>query len=148
MSCILRFSAPDCDVDAIISSLNLETDDIYRQGEPKEIRRLGLFKKSGFHIVASEAGFDEFKSQVSETTAFVKANFSQLIKLGEIAHELPESVFLFDFGINTRMFDVGFQYDYFPAELIILVGKIGAGIKLSQYPPSDEQETADSNTMS
>jgi hypothetical protein len=43
------------------------------------------------------------------------------------------------------MFDVPAQVDYFPPELVRLVGELNAGIKFSQYPPSEEDEhTADS----
>ena len=140
MSCILRFSAPDCDIDAIVSNLNLELDSVYRQGEPKQIRKWGLYETSGLQIVASEAGFDEFKKQVAETTTFIENNVSELLKLGQYAQALPGSILLFDFGINTRMYDVGAQCDYFPAALVGLIGRIGAGIELSQYPPADEEE--------
>ena len=143
MSCILRFSTPDGDTDAIVSNLNLEIDDVYRKGEPKQIRKWGLHEASGLQIVASKAGFDAFKTQVSETTSFIKANLEELLKLGQYAQALPGSLFLFDFGITTRMYDVGVQCDYFPAELVSLVGKLGAGIELSQYPPADEKEVTD-----
>lgn len=142
MSCILRFSAPDCDIDAIVSNLKLDVYGVYRQGEPKQILRLGVYGNSGLQIVASEAEFDEFQKQVSETTAFIKANLPELLKLGQQAQDLPGSHFLFDFGINTRMYEVGVQCDYFPAELVRLIGTVGAGIELSQYPPPSEEEVA------
>ncbi len=141
MSCILRFCAPDCDINAIVSELSLEIDSVYRQGEPKQIRKWGLHETSGLQIVASEAGFDQFKKQVSETTGFIENNISELLKLGKHAQALNGSLFLFDFGITTRMYDVAAQCDYFPAELVRLIGRLGAGIELSQYPPADEEES-------
>lgn len=148
MSCILRFSAPNCDIDAIISELTLKIESLYRQGEPKQIRKWGLFETSGLQIVASEAGFDAFKEQVSETTAFIKANLAELLELGQCAQFLPGSHFLFDFGITTRMYDVGAQRDYFPAELVSLIGKLGARIALSQYLSTDEEEALEDKDVS
>ena len=75
MSCVLRFSAPDCDVDAIAATLDLPIEDLYRQGEPRTVlRSRGLFTESGFQIITSEAAFEEFKLQVSETIAFIKSH--------------------------------------------------------------------------
>lgn len=141
MSCVLRFSAPDCDVDAIAATLNLPIESLYRQGEPRTVlRSRGPFTESGFHIITSEAAFEEFKLQVSETIAFIKSHRVALQQLAAIAASLPGYRLVFDFGITTRMFDVPAQVDYFPPELVRLIGELNAGIEFSQYPPSEEDE--------
>nr|GFC85490.1 hypothetical protein [Tanacetum cinerariifolium] len=135
MSCVLRFSAPNCDIDAIVATLDLPVESLYRQGEPRLVlRSRGPFTKSGFHVVTSEAAFEEFELQITETIAFIKSHRVALQQLAAVAVSLPEYCFVFDFGITTRMFDVAAQVDYFPPELVRLMGELGAGIKLSQYP--------------
>ena len=140
MSCIVRFDAPDCDIDELVTELDLDIGSIYRQGEPMTIRRRGNNKRSGLTLRASEAEFDDFKQQVADAIAFITINLVELCKLGRIASRIPKSRFYFDFGINTRMFDVGVQIDCFPTDLVRLIAEIGAGLVLSQYPPSDDEE--------
>jgi len=134
MPCILRFNAPDCDIDAIAAMLDLPIERLYRQGEPRTIlSKRGSFTKSGLHIVTSEAEFEEFKQQVADTIAFVNLHLTALQKSAALATQVEDCQFVFDFAISTRIFDTGVQVDYFPPELVRLVGKLSAGIVLSQY---------------
>jgi hypothetical protein len=141
VSCVLRFSAPNCDIDAIAAALDLPIEDLYRQGEPRSVlRKRGPFTESGFQVVTSKADFEEFKLQVVETIDFIRSHRTALRQLAAIAIDLPNYRLVFDFGIATRMFDVAAQVDYFPPELVHLIGELNAGIELSQYPPSEEDE--------
>jgi hypothetical protein len=137
--CVLRFRAPNCDIDAIARALDLPIENLYRQGEPRNIlRKRGPFTESGFQVVTSEAEFDEFKLQVAETIDFIKSHRAALQQLAAVAIGLPNYRLVFDFGIATRIFDVAAQVDYFPPELVRLIGELNAGIVFSQYPPLKE----------
>ncbi|MVN78731.1 hypothetical protein GO988_20555 [Hymenobacter sp. HMF4947] len=144
MPCIIRFSAPNCDLDAIAASLDLAIYGLYRQGQLRAAHQpeRGVFMTSGFQVAASEAPFADFKQQVTDTLDFIKLNHPALRRLATAAADLADSQFLFDFGITTRMFKVGAQIDFFPPELVRLVGELGAGLMLSQYPPTEEEKSS------
>jgi hypothetical protein len=91
-------------------------------------------ERSGVHVLASDADFNEFPRQVEEATVFLRGNTDQLRRLCEFPG--IESVML-DFGIECR--DVPVQCDYLTPELIRLAGSLGLGIELSQYSTSFEQ---------
>ena len=75
--------------------------------------------------------------------SFVKVNRQDLLILRDLNNCLEEATLNFHFSITTRLFTVGVQVDFLPAELITLCAEIGAGIIMAQYPPLDDEEGAD-----
>jgi hypothetical protein len=138
---MLHFSAREFDVDAVVAMLQLEPSNVRRQGELSG--RGKPLIKSILSIIASEADFNSFKQQVVDVINFIKANRQDLCILRDLSLCLDDADLHFDFGLYTRMFKVAAQVDFLPAELIKLCAEIGAGIMISQYPPSDEDEDDD-----
>ena len=138
MSTVLRVHGSRFDVDAFMENCTLPICAVWRSGEPvfpnsqPEGRR---HDKSGVNIVTSESDFNEFSSQVAETTKFFEANTAQLRRL--VDWPGVESADL-DFGIERR--DAIVQRDELPAELVRLAGLLGLGLVLSQYPASTQAE--------
>ena len=131
MSAVLRAYGVGFDVDAFITGCCMPVCAVKRRGEPvypasqPNGRR---HERSGIHVLASDADFDEFPRQVEEATAFLRANIEQLRRL--MSFPGVEGVTL-DFGITRR--DVAVQCDHLPAELVQLAGSLGLAIELSQY---------------
>ncbi len=138
MSAVLRAYGEAFDVDAFVAICTLPITAVIRRDDPvfpasqPEGRK---HARSGVHVLASDADFDEFPLQVAEATAFLQSEFAQLRSLCEYAG--VETVSL-DFGVARR--DVVVQCDYLPPELVRLAGSLGLGIELSQYPASNEDQ--------
>jgi hypothetical protein len=137
MSAVLRAYGTDFEVEAFLAGCTLPLCAVKRRGEP-------LFpasqpdgerhEQSGVHVLASDAGFDEFPQQVAEAAEFLQAEFEQVRRLA--GWPGIERVTL-DFGIERR--DVAVQCDELPAVLVRLAGSLGLGIELSHYPARDAE---------
>jgi hypothetical protein len=129
MSCILRVSGKDFDVDQILKESGLKAYKIYRKGELSERKTEGEFNSdSGFAIEVSKADFDKLAVQIEDAINFLKVNQQSLTIVGKAP---GKDYYLLDFAFHKR--DVAVQYDYFPAELLRLAGNLGIGIELSCY---------------
>ena len=141
MSAIIRVYGKDFNVDAYVADCTLPVCTVKRRGEPvfptsqPDGRR---HEQSGVHVLASEAEFREFRTQVDEAIAFLRANEAELRRLR--TYSGVETATL-DFGIERR--DVAVQSDRLPAELLRLAGALDVDIELSQYPPADSSTTTD-----
>src|SRR5688572_8652984 len=102
MSAVLRAYGADFDVDAFLDGCTLPVCAVKRRGQPlapasrPDGRR---HERSAVHVCASNADFEEFPGQVEEVTAFLRAEFDQIRRLG--AFPGVEDVTL-DFGIARR----------------------------------------------
>ena len=138
MSAVLRAYGTTFDVDAFLAGCTLPVCAVKRRGEPvfpasqPEGRR---HERSGVHVVASNADFDEFPRQVAEATAFLRSEHEQLKRL--TSWPGVDGVVL-DFGIERR--DVVVQCDVLPPDLLRVVGELGLAIELSQYPVGDSHQ--------
>ena len=135
MSCVLRASGKQFDVDAFLKKSKLDPCAVYRRGEPKSKRKPKGKKSthSGINVPVSNASFDNLKRQIKDATKFLLENKSEIRKLTKFKG--VEGIEL-DFAIRKR--DTFTQSDEFPAELITIAGSLGLSINLSQYPISDE----------
>jgi hypothetical protein len=138
MSAVIRAYGAEFDVDAFLVGCALPICAVKRRGEPvfaasqPNGRR---HDRSGIHVPASNADFDEFSRQVSEAIKFLHANRDQILRLCSFPG--VDGVTL-DFGIARR--DVLAQFDHLPAELIQIAGSLRLGIELSQYPVQENSE--------
>ncbi len=131
MSCVFRVSGRKLDVEQYKASSKLEIVGSYVKGQPRypKTQPNGLKNKSsGFNISVSKKSFNDLRKQVRESIEFIQNNKIELRKI----MKLPgvESGTL-DFGIDYR--NVYAQFDYFPPELLILLGHLGIGLELSNY---------------
>jgi hypothetical protein len=135
MSAVLRAYGADFDVDGFLTGCTLSVCAVKRRGEPvfpasqPEGRR---HERSGVHVSASDASFDEFSRQVEEATAFLRDAADQIRRLCEWPG--VEGVTL-DFGIARH--DVALRCDHLPAELVRMAGSLGLAIELSHYPAEE-----------
>src|SRR5262249_34827302 len=135
MSAVLRAYGADFDVDRFLAGCTLPLCAVKRRGEPGFAARQPdgrRHERSGVHVSASDADFEEFPRQVEEATAFLRAEVEQVRRLCKFPG--VEDVTL-DFGIDRR--GVAVQCDYLPPELVRLAGALGLGIELSQYRARD-----------
>ena len=70
----------------------------------------------------------------------------ELEALGKMENRVT---FFFDFGLTTTLFEeeVWVQSFHFPVEFLMLLSRIGAGLEISSYYPTSEDEEKESNTL-
>jgi hypothetical protein len=136
MSCVLRVTGKDLNIDDVLS-INLKTDSFWKKGQPKSsVKSDGeKHKNSGVTYLTSNAEFENFELQVKESINYLAENVDKIKSI----LSFPDIDFaVLDFGIVWR--DVAIQSDYFPPDLVKIAGELGLGIELSQYPPSNSDE--------
>jgi hypothetical protein len=141
LSAVLRAHGDRFDADAFVAASPWSDIKVYRRGEPKfpKSKPNGVkWPKTGLNVVASDADFDEFQTQVRDAIVFLKANGSEIRRLVRFAG--VEDVGL-DFAISRR--DVFVQCDCFPAELVRLAGECGISLEQSHYPPVEGEAAAE-----
>ncbi|MBO2007765.1 hypothetical protein [Hymenobacter negativus] len=140
MSCQLRFSAKNFDVDYYLLTSNLNSHEVFRTGDYQQTPlESWVTKDSGFCVTASNADFNDFNGQIIDTGKFIWQHVDELEALGKIEERVT---FFFDFGLTTTLFeeDVWVQSFHFPVEFLLLLSRIGAGLEISSYYPTSEDE--------
>ena len=140
MAAVLRASGPDFDVDAFVAECDWNIAKVFHRGEAllPNTQPDGLkCERSGFNVVVSEAGFQEFADQVQDAIEFLTDSAGEVQRL--VGFPGVTGVVL-DFGIAWR--DVVAQSDQFPAALVRLAGACGIALELSHYPVSDGEPAA------
>ena len=137
MASILRAVIQKEYLKTVLNNPDLTIDSTWLEGEPKYSRKpeIGSFETTGFRISISDADFDEFQKQKSETIDYLTKNLDSLKKLLLSTQVIKAKI---DFGIYMR--DVIVQADYFEPNLIKLCGELNLGIELSQYPNDEDEE--------
>jgi hypothetical protein len=145
VSCVLRAVGAEFEVDAFLRCSRLSPLKVWRRGErlgsrsgPEQVliehdapeKKYG---QSGFAVVASAASFRDPVRQASDATYFLRRHEPALAQL---AHCPGVEAILLDFGIEDR--PVEQQTNYFPPELLNLMGRLNIGLVVTRYP-----ETAD-----
>ena len=132
MSCILRASGKNFNVDKFLSQTRLQPCAVFKKGEPKNKSNPNGRKSelSGINIVVSSADFDQLDEQIQDAIKFLEKNKREIKNLIEFsgADNLSE----IDFAIEKR--DIWMQTDYFPSKLLVLAGALGLGIRISVFP--------------
>lgn len=145
MSCQLRFSASAFDVDSYLLTSKLNPHEVYKAGEYQQtVLESWIAKESGFCVAASNAEFDNFKGQIVDTGKFIWQHIEELEALGKMENRVN---FCFDFGLTTTLFeeDVWVQSFHFPVEFLMLLSRIGAGLEISSYYPTSEDDEEENN---
>lgn len=137
MSCVLRASGDNFDVDSFLADSKFKPCAIYHKGEQKHpFKNDNLSASSGFTLDVSEAGFDEFNQQVQDAASFITENYIELARLK--SYPGINSISL-DFGVNKN-FDAAVKFLRFPQELIQKVAALNIGLEISLYDVSDDEE--------
>jgi len=132
MSCILRASGKNFDVDKFLSQTKLQPCAVFKKGKPKyQARPKGKKNEfSGINIEVSNADFNQLDQQIQDAIKFLQKNKDEVRNLIDFLGLDSESEI--DFAIEKR--NVRAQTDYFPPKLLVLAGTLGLGIRLSIYP--------------
>ena len=131
MSCVLRASGTNFDVDEFLKTSTLDVLTVFRRGElqspTSSVTRKGEY--SGMNVSVSVREFSDLRGQIDDAVEFCSENDRELRRL----RNFPglEKMDL-DFPIEDR--DVVFQSDAFPPELLLLLGGLGIGLIVSRYP--------------
>ena len=131
MSCILRISGENLNIDALLDSVEIKPYKIWHSGEPRSKSRPDGKRSttSGASFLASDADFSEFDLQVKEVTSFLRKHREDITVMAE--HEESEYPLL-DFGIELR--DVAIHGDFLPLPLLEAAVAARVSILLSHYP--------------
>ena len=145
MSCQLRFSAKSFDVDSYLLTSQLNPHEVFRAGSYQQtVLESWITEHPGFCVTASNADFDDFNGQVTDTGKFIWQHMEELEVLGKMEYRVT---FFFDFGLTTTLFeeDVWVQSFHFPVEFLTLLSRIGAGLEISSYYPTSEDNEEESD---
>jgi hypothetical protein len=137
MSCVLRASGSNFDVDEFLKTSSLDALTAFRRGST-QFPASSMTRKSecsGMNISVSVREFSELRGQIEDAIAFLAGNDRELKRLRDFPG--VERLDL-DFPIEDR--DMVFQRDAFPAQLLSLLGRLGIGLIISRYPVHSRAE--------
>jgi hypothetical protein len=144
MSCILRASGTDFEVDEFLKTSSLDALSVFHRGETQisgssaTPRRAG---QSGVIVSVSTREFSDLRSQIQDAIKFLLENDRELKRLRDFPGlERMEM----DFPVEDR--DVVFQSDGFPPNLLSLLGGLAIGLVISRHPAywgTEEQVAAE-----
>ena len=132
MTCVLRASGTDFDVDACVASFPVSPDSIWRRGEPRYPQSNPdgeRHRTSGVRILVSKAHFSDLGRQIADAVEFLRSHQDAIRALA--ANAGVTSVLL-DFGAEVSPpFWSSFT---FSPEMLSLAGSAGVALCLSVYP--------------
>ena len=129
MSCVLRASGADFDVDTFLNGSSLDALTVFRRGELQFTGSKIVSQYSGMNISVSTREFSDLKGQIEDAVRFLSKHEEELRRLRD--SQGLERMDL-DFGIEERR--AIFQSDSFPPDLLSLLGDSGIGLVVSRYP--------------
>lgn len=135
MSCILRITGKDFDVDVFVLQSKISPYDKFYKGLPRieskpESEKLNF---SGCSLEVSKAGFDNFKQQIQDAIDYLNSHQQEL----QYINTTPEIQYAtLDFGVeyDTNKFT---QTQYLPKELLKLCADLGIDIEISIYQEAE-----------
>ena len=134
MSCILRISGEELNIDKMLQSSSLTYDQVWRKGEPCSI--VGkLNTHSGVQFVVSDADFEDFIIQRSDAIKFLEKNTDAILKMVQFPNVQNNTL---DFGVSITEGNVAVM-SYLSPELIGLAAKCGLGVEISCYLCNDDE---------
>lgn len=135
MGTILRISGKEFNVDKFDIGWNLMPTTIHRKDDltRKSNSKSRKIEFSQLIFDVSKADYSNLKEQINDTIIFLKEYSSYLDRLSK---EVTIETITIDFAFNSRIdgIDVEVQTDYFPPELMRLLGSFNIGIVLTQWP--------------
>ena len=136
MSCVLRISGVDLNINELVDSIDLPFEGIYLEGQPKSKLNpdLGIFEKNGCSLLISSAGFSELPTQHSDSEKFLTDHLDEIIKLSSWPNV---DLAVLDFGTEINPETVS-KYIGPPKNLIKLIVKANLDIEYSVYRCSEE----------
>jgi hypothetical protein len=131
MSCVLRASGTNFDVDEFLKTSSLDALTAFHRGE-LQVPSSSVTRKSecsGMNVSVSTREFSDLRGQIKDAIEFLSRNDRELRRLRDF--DGLERMDL-DFPVEDR--DVVYQRDAFPHKLLSLLGGLGIGLIVSRYP--------------
>src|ERR1700684_203026 len=132
MSCVLRASGTNFEVDEFLKTSSLDALTVFHRGEVQSrgsVMTQRRTEQSGMNVSVSTREFSDLRGQIEDAVEFLSENEKELRRL----RDFPglERMDL-DFPVEDR--DVVYQRDAFPHKLLSLLGGLGIGLIVSRYP--------------
>lgn len=128
MSCVLTVVGENFDVDTFVAISGLSPHTVWYKGEPRN-KRGELNQKNGFNLSVSDAEFNDFNNQVSDTLLFLSQNADKLQLLKTVEIEFAT----LDFGVDTANNNGMYKGFYLPPSLVEAAAAFGIGVKVTVY---------------
>ena len=135
MSCILRISGEDFDVDDFILQSKISPYNKFYKDTPKiKSKPEGeKTKSSGCSMEVSSADFDNFKQQVQDAINYLN-NYQQELQYINTTPKIQYAVLGFGVEYDPNKFT---QTQYLPTELLKFSADLGISIEISIYQPCE-----------
>ncbi|MEE9345496.1 MAG: hypothetical protein V3U88_07805 [Methylococcales bacterium] len=134
MSCILRISGEELNIDEMLQLNSLTYDQVWRKEEPCSITgKLNI--SSGIQFVVSDADFESFIIQRSDAIKFLEKNMDAILKMVQFPNVQDK---ILDFGVSITEGNVSVM-SYLSPELVDLAAKCALGVEISCYLCSDDE---------
>jgi len=132
MSCVLRASGTNFDVDEFLKTSSLDALTVFHRGEAQRrgsVATQHRTSQAGMSVHVSQREFSDLRGQIEDAVKFLEDNDQELKRL----RDFPglERMDL-DFPVEDR--DVVFQSDAFPPRLLSLLGALRIGLVVSRHP--------------
>lgn len=140
MSCVLRATGTDFDVDAFLEKSELKPLIVHHRGQPRFAvpnTACRPEERSGMNLSVSTRAFSDLIGQIEDAIQFLSTNHDELRRLREF-HGVEQM--LLDFPLEDR--DAMVQRDTFPARLLLLLGTLKIDLAISRYPAQEGKEIA------
>lgn len=132
MSCVLRATGSNFDVDSFLNGSTLKPLIIYHRGQTRfQDLKTQPDNQSGMNVSVSNREFSDLMGQIEDAIQFLSENANELRRLRSFA---GVERLVMDFPIENR--EVAVQSDYFPAPLLSLMGELQINLIVSHYPAS------------
>jgi hypothetical protein len=128
VSCILRISGEQLDIDALIAQHNISPCNVWRKGEQRTYNKK-IHTNSGASFITSDADFDEFETQLRDATTFLDLNTLAITSMTSMQGVQFATL---DFGFSLYEDSIA-QSCFFPIEFIRLLGKTGVALEVTHY---------------
>jgi hypothetical protein len=131
MSCVLRASGTNFDVDEFLKTSSLDALTAFHRGAVQFPTSSVTFKSeySGMNVSVSTREVSDLRGQVKDAIEFLSNNDRELRRLRDFPGLQRMDL---DFPIEDR--DVMYQRDAFPHKLLSLLGELRIGLIVSRYP--------------
>jgi hypothetical protein len=131
MSCVLRASGTNFDVDEFLKTSSLDALTAFHRGAVQFPTSSVTCKSeySGMNVSVSTREVSDLRGQVKDAIEFLSKNDRELRRLRDFPGLQRMDL---DFPIEDR--DVMYQRDAFPHKLLSLLGELRIGLIVSRYP--------------
>jgi hypothetical protein len=131
MSCVLRATGTNFDVDEFLKTSSLDALAAFHRGEVQSPSSSVTRKSdcSGMNVSVSTRDVSDLRGQIEDAIEFLSKNDRELKRLRDFPGLQRMDL---DFPIEDR--DVVYQRDAFPHKLLSLLGELGIGLIVSRYP--------------